>query len=614
MKLEKILDKLGSLEKNSFIKIIDNIISNNPKNIKEIDFILSSTDKGLKTVDSQNVTKIFELIKTEFLDYIKTEFEDTASQLDILIDIIIRDGNCIMSQVHLSKLYEIELKNLRSNIKTLNSDLENDKSEMTLDRKRDYKIYKSCLSTAYNNDLLNNREAKVSADELSILLTLSKELELSQEEIKLINYSILPVKNIQIPEVINSLKNFGVVFYSKKDSTVFVADEMVSILRELRGKEIADKYFRRTLTLLREPIINQIAKKHSIDRKLTYSQKIEKIIKEGISFAGILSNDIYKEGTSLTERKKELNDLCEEGLNISNLKGSTLDDKISSLITYFENVDKDEKIGISLDGYKKMVAELNTSIPKFNKQVKDQFELQDDFVLNATFLLDYNIKPRDLLDLIDKNDLIAFIKDNGIRQRGDNITNILDNYKDAENLYLENYQNVGYRDLNVLKDNGIVIKESELGLKFEELTKVIFNNIGFNVDEKLKNSLNTTKDKIDVVLNIGNDEIIIVECKTSKESSYNKFSSVSRQLKSYQNLALKNNLRVIKVLLIAPDFSEDFISDCEMDTELNLSLITASTLSKIADTFKLSKHKVFPYILFRDVIVNEERILKALLK
>jgi hypothetical protein len=107
------------------------------------------------------------------------------------------------------------------------------------------------------------------------------------------------------------------------------------------------------------------------------------------------------------------------------------------------------------------------------------------------------------------------------------------------------------------------------------LTKIIFNNIGFRW--KIKNSLNTTKDKIDVVF-IGNDEIIIVECKTSKESSYNKFSSVSRQLKSYQNLALKNNLRVIKVLLIAPDFSEDFISDCEMDTELNLSLITASTL------------------------------------
>lgn len=614
MKLEKILNKLGSLEKNSFIKIIDSIISKNPKNSKEIELILNSKDKALKTVDSQNVTKIFELIRPEFLEYIKTEFQDTSSQLDILIDIIVRDGNCILSQVHLAKLYEIELINLKSKIKNLNSDIENEKSEMTLERKRDYKIYKSCLSTAYSNDLLNNREAKISSDELSILLNLSKELELSQEEVKLINYSILPVKKIEIPEVINSLKNFGVVFYSKKDSTIFIADEMVSLLRELRGKEIADKYFRRTLTLLREPIINQIAKKHGIDRKLTTSQKTEKIIREGISFTGILSNDIYKEGSSLTEKKKELYELCEVGLNITNLKGNTLEDKIRSLINYFEDIERDDKIGISLDGYEKMVAELHISLPQFNKQVKDQFQLQNDFVLNAKFLLDYNIKPRDILDLIDKNDSVIFIKANGIKQRGDNITNILENYKDAENLHLENYENFGFRNYNLLKDNGIIIKESELGLKFEELTRIIFNKIGFNVDEKLKNSLNSTKDKIDVLLNLGNDEIIIVECKTSKESSYNKFSSVSRQLKSYQNLALKNNLRVIKVLLIAPDFSEDFVSDCEMDTEMNLSLVTASTLTKIASAFKLSKHKIFPHILFRDVIINEERILKALLK
>ena len=48
MKLEKILDRLGSIEKNSFIKIIDNIISKNSKNNKEIDEILRSSDKGLK--------------------------------------------------------------------------------------------------------------------------------------------------------------------------------------------------------------------------------------------------------------------------------------------------------------------------------------------------------------------------------------------------------------------------------------------------------------------------------------------------------------------------------------------------------------------------------------
>lgn len=614
MKLEKILDKLGSLEKNSFIKIIDHIITKNPKNSKEIEKILSSSDKGLKSVDSRNVSNIFSLISEEFTEYLKCEFQESTSQLDILIDIIIRDGNCLMRQDWFSRLYDTEIKNLKLKIKTLNNELENEKSEISETRKRDFRIYKACLSTAYNNDIANNRDAKVTSDELSIIITLSKQLGLSQEEMKLINYSILPIKISDIQDVINSLKNIGVVFYSKKENTIYVADEMVMLLRKVREKEVAEKFYRRTLKLLREPIINQIAKEHNIDRQLTFSQKIDEIIKQGISFTDLLTNGIYKPGTNLTEKKKTLNELCEKGLNIPNLKGSTLEDKIKSLIEHFHSVEKDEKVGISIDGFDKMLTELNVSLPNFNKELKKQFELQDEFVLNADYLLDYNIKPRDILDLITKPDLSIFIKDNGIKQRGDSIQNILDHYKDVENLYLENYANVGFRNLNLLKENGISVKESELGIKFEELTKIIFKGLGFNVDDKFRTKLNTTKDMIDIVLNLGNDEIIIVECKTRKERSYNKFSSVSRQLKSYQNLALKNNLRIVKILLVSPEFSDDFIYDCEMDTEMNLSLLTASTLSNIFDTFKVSKYQEFPHVLFRDIVINEERIIKALTK
>jgi hypothetical protein len=614
MKLEKILDKLGSLEKNSFIKIIDNIISKNPKNIKEIEKILISVDKGLKSVDNQNVSNIFELTANDFSKHIECEFQEVTSQLDILIDIIIRDGNCIIKQDWFSRLYENEIKNLNTKIKILNSEFENEKSELSAERKRDYRIYKSCLTTAYKNDSVNNRESKITSDELSIILTLSKELGLSQEEIKLINYTILPIKKLDIHDLINSLKNIGVIFYTKKDNTIYVADEMVRLLRKIRKKEVAEKFSRRTLKLLREPIINQIAKNHNIDRKLTYSEKIEEIIKEGVSFISLLSSEIYKDGISLTEKKKTLNELCEKGLNINNLKGNTLEDKINSLIEHFENVEKDEKVGISLDGFEKLLTELNQSLPKLNKQLKDHYEFQEEYVLNAGFLLDYNIKPRDILDLITKEDLSKFIKDNGIRQKGDDLFNILEHYKDVENLYLENYENVGYRNFNLLKENGISIKESELGLKFEELTKVIFKGLGFNVDEKFKNQLNTNKDMIDILLNLGNNEVIIVECKTNKEKSYNKFSAVSRQLKSYQNLALKNNLRIAKILLIAPEFSDDFVTDCEMDTEMNLSLISASTLLKIFDSFKTSKYQEFPHVLFRDILINEERILKALNK
>lgn len=614
MKLERILDKLGSIEKNSFIKIIDNIIFNKPESSKEIDKILSSADKGLKSVDSQNISKIFNLTSSDFLEHIKCEFQEITSQLDILIDIIIRDGNCIMKMDWFSRLYDIEIKKLQVGVKKLNTEFENDKSELSDERKRDYRIYKSCLSTAYYNDLAENRESKITSDELSIILTLSKELELSQEEIRLINYSILPIKKSYIHDVINNLKSVGVIFYSKKENTIYVADEMVRLLRMLRGKEIADKFYRRTLKLLREPIINQIAKRYNIERKLTFSQKIEEVINGGISFTNLLKTDIYKGSMNLTAKKKALNELCENNLNIKNLKGNTLEEKISCLIDYFENREKDEKVGISIDGYEKMLMELNETLPKLNKQIKDAFELQDEFILKSTFLLDYNIKPRDILDLILQKDLLIFCKENGIKTRGDEVLNILENYKDAENLYFENYENIGFRDLNALKGNGIKIKESELGVKFEELTKTIFEKLGFNVDESLRKKINTKKDMIDILLTFDNEEVIIVECKTSKERGYNKFSSVTRQLKSYQRLALENDLRILKILLIAPEFSDDFVTDCEMDTEINLSLITSSTLIKISKAFKTSKYQTFPHVLFRDIVINEERILRALKK
>ncbi|MEB2774060.1 hypothetical protein SYJ56_02010 [Algoriphagus sp. D3-2-R+10] len=613
MKLQKILDRLSSIEKNSFIKIIDGIISKSKEKSREIEKILVPANKGLKTVDNENISKIFDLTSDEFTDYIQCEFQEVNSQLDILIDIIIRDGNCIMRQDWFSRLYDAEIKALNTKIKALAVDFADDKSELSAERKRDYRIYQACLSTAFFNDVANNREAKITSDELSIIITLSKELGLSQEEIKLINYSILGVKKIEIQEVINSLKNIGVIFYSKKENTLFVADEMVRVLRKVRKKEVADKFYRRTLKLLREPVINSIAKNHNIDRKLPYPKKIEEIINAGVSFTELLLNDIYKDGITLTEKKKVLNELCEKGLQITSLRGSTLQEKIDSLIQYFENVEKDEKVGISIDGYDKLLTDLNQSL-SLNKTLKDHFELQDEYVLEADFLLDYNIKPRDILDLINKEELDKFKKEHGVKQRGDDILNILEHYKDVENLYLENYENVGYRNYNQLKENGIQIRESELGVKFEELTKIIFLGLGFNVDDKYRQELNTQKDLMDILINLGNQEVIIIECKTSKESGYNKFSTVSRQLKSYQNIALKNNLRIVKILLVAPEFSDDFVTDCEMDVDMNLSLLTASSLLAIYEAFKNSKYMAFPHVLFRDVVINQERIVKALSK
>ncbi|MCC5916472.1 MAG: hypothetical protein JJU02_04000 [Cryomorphaceae bacterium] len=614
MKLESVLNELNSFEKNSFLKIIDSIISNSPQNQNEVDKIISGKNE-LKNVENANIQKVFGLIESEFVDHVRNEFVNTSSQLDILIDIIAKEGNAIIKADWFSRLYEDKIIQLKDKISIFKKRMEGEiNSDEDIDRIRDYRIYKNCLHTAFYNDEVNNQDKKITSDELSILLTLAKQLELSQEEIKLINYQVIPVEIANIDDVINELKSIGVIFYSKKQNTIYVADEMVAVLRKVRGKEVADKYLRRVLKHLKEPQINLICKKHGIETKNSFDEKVNKIIEEGISFSGILMDEIHKKGTNLTQKKKFLNEFFDLKLKINPpIKGVKLEDKINNLIEYYNNKENDDKVGISIEGFDQLLKSLDEYFPDFKENVRNEYQFKEENVLKSDFLLNFNLKPRDILELIPSDKLTEFCKERGFKYRGDVFQNILDEFKDSDKLYIENFPLVGYRDLKGLKDNGVSVKEVDLGKKFEDLTKEIFSILGFNVDENLKKEINTKKDKADIVISVGDNQIIIIECKTVKESGFNKFSSVSRQLKSYARRAEDKGFKVIKSLLIAPEFSDDFIKECGLEYELNLSLISAETLLKIYNGFKESKLKSFPYNLFmRDVLIQEERVLKAI--
>ena len=200
-------------------------------------------------------------MKTNSLNISNPRFSEVDSQLDILIDILIRDGNCIMSRDWFNKLYEEEIKSLKLKIQEFQAEIESDKSSIDLSRIRDYKIYKNCVKTAYTNDQERNQDLKITWEEQTILHTLSKTLELSQEEIKLINYSVINIEKQDIEQIINDLKNLGILFYSKNTLKVYIADEIVRVLRKIRGKEVANKYFRRVLNQLKEPQLNYICQK-----------------------------------------------------------------------------------------------------------------------------------------------------------------------------------------------------------------------------------------------------------------------------------------------------------------------------------------------------------------
>ena len=112
-----------------------------------------------------------------------------------------------MKQDWFARLYEKEVDGFKKKIKDFKTELESDKPNFEFSRLQDYNIYKRCLQVAYINDVDNNQESKITTDEQSILKTLAAELDLSQEEVKKINYSILPIKKLEIDTVINDLKS-----------------------------------------------------------------------------------------------------------------------------------------------------------------------------------------------------------------------------------------------------------------------------------------------------------------------------------------------------------------------------------------------------------------------
>lgn len=610
MKLTKVFDQTNFQEKGSFYKILNNLIEKSTN--KDIEKILSNTNGQFKDIESENISKLFEIVKEDYLLFLEAEVAGSISQLDILIDILIRDGNAILKDNWFEELYKKQLKKLKDSSKEFIELLDSESKEVDDQRKRDYKIYRECVRISYSNDESNNFDKKVTQDEYSILKTLSNQLELSNEEIRLIHYSVIPITIIEKDALIKLLKDLGIIIFSKKTSSVYVPDEIVKILRDLRGKSIADKYYRRLLGQYKDPIINLVSKKHNISSKLDRDQKIKQIISQGITINSLLTNDVYKDPITVNEKKKELNTLM-VSLGIEP-KGVTMEDKIQLIINHFNTLENDEKLGISSDGYNALCLDLKTILPDFNNVLINEFEFRDDSeILQSELLIDYNIKPRDILDLLTKDQLKVFCAAKEIKSRGDLIDNILDAYTDSENIYIENYVHLGVRDLNVLKINNIQLTAAEIGIKYEDVTKRLLSDLGFNIDESLRAKINTSKDKIDVLINLGNNEVIIVECKTAKSTQYNKFSACSRQMKAYHQNATHNGFRVIKSLLIAPDFTQDFIDECEMEIDLNLSLITSDVLYNIWNGFKSAKHQVFPVnLLMRDALISDEKILKAL--
>ncbi len=64
---------------------------------------------------------MFNLISEEYVTYIKCELGNASNQLDIAVDILIRDGNSLMSREWLMKLYEKGIRQINEKIKSFHT-------------------------------------------------------------------------------------------------------------------------------------------------------------------------------------------------------------------------------------------------------------------------------------------------------------------------------------------------------------------------------------------------------------------------------------------------------------------------------------------------------------
>ncbi|PCC10331.1 hypothetical protein [Pseudoalteromonas sp. JB197] len=614
MKLNQVLSIVNQVEKSKFISCLDRLCTDAAKDNKKLAKTIDNIDGQIKNASGSEITQLFNTVREFFKNSVKEQILMSTAQLNLLVNILSRDGNGVARISWIESLYEKEWAELSKLSKELKECIQQNSAEGILERNRALKIYHACMKEAYFNDEKNNRDAKVTDDERSILNVLSNELNLTTDECAAVEHLVDIIPQNGVLDALNSLRDIGLLFISKKRQEVFIPDEIVTLLNEIQGKDLADKYVLRILRTLTDAELSNALKAHGRKiRGVSRTDKIQTIIHSGISAAKLLSDDIHNVEDNQNQRKERLKQLIQD-LEIDTEKlGTTLDERIGLILSSLSGATEKEFDSLSASGFKQLLKTLEEHFPTMQAVLKEAFELEANELIDTEKLRALSITPHDILYLL-SNDEVREVRDSmGLSRRGNARFAILESFANATDKLIENYDALARRDINALREAGADVTEADIGIKFEEVTKAIFELLELNIDEDLRKDLNTTKDKADIVISLSDNDIIIGEAKTCKNGDFAKYSTTSRQVKAYVTRAENQGKRVAQVLIIAPSFSDDFIESAEMDTEVNISLLEAHGLKLILDAYKSKRNPSFaPKLLTKGGLLKAELIAKNL--
>lgn len=624
MKLSHVLSTLNQVEKSKFITCLDKLCSSADPASDAITKTLKKVNQQIKDASGSDITQLFQAVASEYKEFVKERLALCDASMALLVNILSRDGNGIARITWIEQLYTKEWDNLHSLATQIKRDIEStDVADYSHIHR--LKIFRDCLNVAYTNDEKINRQSNITDDERSILNTLANHLKISQDEVVAIEHLSDPIKagKVTVDNCLQELRDMGVIFINRKNSEVLIPDEVVSVLNQIQGKELADKHVLRILRVLSDAELSNILKNYGKRiRGVSRGDKVSTIMHSGIAIRDMLSRDLYDETDSQNKRKDRLKMLIADLEIDAERIGSTLDERIDVILGSLNSASDSEFDAISAAGYKEMFDSIQQNFKGLDstghaesliQRIRTEFELEENDEVTVERLRALSITPQDVLYLL-SNDEVKKLRDNlKLSKKGNPRFNILQAFANVNDKLIENYEALARRDFSALKNVGIEIAEADIGVKFEEATKSILEQLDLVVDEELRKNINTAKDKADIIISISDDDIIIGEAKTCKNGDFAKYSTTSRQIKAYVNRCENQGKRVAQVLIIAPSFSQDFIESAEMDTEVNISLLTAEGLKQIYYAFKAKRRPNFSArLLTKGGLLKAELIAKSI--
>ncbi|MCC5880016.1 MAG: hypothetical protein JJU03_09005 [Idiomarina sp.] len=610
MKLTQVLTALNQIEKSKFITCLDKLCSSAESCNIDLSERLSKMNKHIKDASGSEITILFNAVEPHYKAHITEQLALAGPSITLLLNILTRDGNGVARASWVEQLYSREWESMNTLSLEISAAIENAAEDDSFSREHRLRIFKDCLEVAYTNDLKSNREARISDDERSVLNKLAAHLKIPQEEVIAIEHIFSPVRADKnaVEEGLQMLRELGIVFINRKRLEVLIPDEIVNILNDLQGKRLLDKHVVRILRTMTDGELANILKKYGKRvRNVSRPKRIHVIVHAGIPVENLLLEDIFNTEDGLNKRKERLKQLIQDLDITTDRLGTTVEERFSIIIDSLKNASEREFLTLSVSGYNDLLEALESNFEgsstisgdeNFTQRIRREFELEDVEDLNTDRLRALGVTPHDLLYLL-SNEEVKHVRDKmGLSKRGNPRLLIIDAFASANDKLIDNYAALARRDLAALKEAGVDISEADIGSKFEEVTKTIFEELDLSIDEELRKSINTAKDKADIIISISEDDVIIGEAKTCKNGDFAKYSTTSRQVKAYANRCENQGRRVAQVLIIAPSFSRDFVESAEMDTEVNISLLTAEGLKLIHDAYGAKRNPNFSAKLF----------------